>query len=240
VSVVADGRVVVAEDGPVATITLDRPEKRNALTTEMYRELATALGSLAGRPDMRVVVLTGGDGAFTAGNDMADMRANPPSGPDAPPLAFLDALISLPQVLVAAVDGPAIGIGTTVLLHTDLTYATGRSTFALPFVRLGLVPEAASTLLLPATVGYARAAEMLLLGRRYSAIEMVGWGLINGVAPNRPALLAMVDEIVAELVAQPSAALLQTRRLLRLQRESATRERLALDAGVLSDLLGQQ
>jgi enoyl-CoA hydratase/carnithine racemase len=227
-------------DGPVARLRLNRAPKRNAITTAMYAQLAQALADVSGRADVRVLVFTGSGGSFTAGNDLADMATAPALDETSPPRRFLDALVALPQVLVIGVDGPAIGVGTTVLLHADLVVATRRSVFALPFVNLGLVPEAAATLLLPAAVGHVRAAELMLLGRRFTADEASQWGLLNSVVDGDEADLdAALGELVAALIAQPAEALRQTRRLLRAHRLDATRARLAEDGAVLAELAAQ-
>ncbi len=229
--------VVLSVDGAVATIRLHRPAKRNAITTAMYVELASALTTLGADPAVRVVVLTGSGGSFTAGNDLADMQATNDLGRDSPPRRFLDALVELPQVLVVGVDGPAIGIGTTLLLHADLVYATRASVFAMPFVALGLVPEAASTLLLPAVVGHARAAAMMLLGERIDAAVAEQWGLVSGLVDGGQAELDdHLRGVTAALAGAPPAALAHTRSLLRAHRVEATRARLAEDGALLAEL----
>jgi enoyl-CoA hydratase/carnithine racemase len=228
--------ILVEFDPPVARIQIARGAKRNAITVVMYDALANALAEIAARDDIRVVVLSGSDGSFTAGNDLADMVANPDTGPASPPSRFLSALVALEQVLVVAVDGPAIGIGTTVLLHADLIYATAASTFAMPFVNLGLVPEAASTYLLPQLVGHPIAAELLLLGRRFSAAEALSWKLVTDVVSDEAALRTRVDEVVNALAAQPGRALLSTRRLLRAHREESVQQRLDEDSALLREL----
>ncbi|HZE50181.1 MAG TPA: enoyl-CoA hydratase-related protein [Jatrophihabitantaceae bacterium] len=228
--------IVLDIQAPVATIRIARGAKRNAITSDMYADLASSLETLAERDDVRVVVLTGTDGSFTAGNDLRDMAENPDTGPDSPPSRFLRALVAGPQVLVVAVDGPAIGIGSTVLLHADLVYATRSSVFRMPFVSLGLVPEAASTYLLPTLVGHPVAAELLLLGRVFSADEALSWRLVNEVLPDEATLRDRVDEVVAALAAQPAAALLSTRRLLRAHREAPVGRRLDEDGALMREL----
>jgi enoyl-CoA hydratase/carnithine racemase len=227
--------IAVRDEGGVRTIRLNRPEKRNALTMAMYADLADILDDRD--DDLAVVILTGTDGAFTSGNDLADMRANPPLGDSPAPVRFLRAVYALPSVLVAAVDGPAIGVGTTLLLHCDLAYATARSTFQLPFVGLGLVPEAASSLLLPARSGHARACELMLFGERFDAQAALGAGLLNEVLPDAAALQARVAERAAALAAKPRAALLATKSLLKDTTTGTVPERLELDRRVLQSLL---
>jgi enoyl-CoA hydratase/carnithine racemase len=230
--------ILLAIESATATIRLNRGAKRNALTTAMYAQLADILTGLRDDPEVRIVVLTGSQGSFTAGNDLADMAAAGDLGPDSPPRRFLDALVSIPQVLVVGVCGPAIGIGTTVLLHADLVYASETSVFAVPFVKLGLIPEAGSTLLLPAAAGHVRAAELLLLGDRFTAEEAVRWGLANEVVPGgQDELDARLSEVAEQLAARPAAALLQTRRLLRAHRSEAVALRLAEDGALMNDFV---
>jgi enoyl-CoA hydratase/carnithine racemase len=236
VALVDDVRFEIA-DG-VATVRLTRAAKRNALTGSMYAELADGLSRLGNDAGVRVVVLTGSGGSFTAGNDLDDMSQSGELGPDSPPRRFLDALVALPQVLVVGVAGPAIGIGTTVLLHADLVYATEASTFAMPFVNLGLVPEAAATLLLPVAVGRARAAEMVLLGGRFTADQLFGWGLVNAVIPGgQDELDAHLAGVTARLIAQPASALGHARGLLRAHIADATRSRLIEDGALMNHLI---
>jgi enoyl-CoA hydratase/carnithine racemase len=217
----------------VLTIRLNRPEKRNAITTAMYARLADELAAA----DATVVVLTGTGGAFTAGNDLADMAANPVREDDSPQHRFLQAVSTLRPVLIAAVDGPAIGIGSTVLLHCDLVYATSRSSFAFPFVNLGLVPEAASTLLLPRLTGHQKASELMLFGERFSAAEAVRVGLVTALVESAEELDALLADRVAALTAKPRAALLATKALLRDQSALTVAARLELDATVFRGLL---
>ncbi|MBA3741859.1 enoyl-CoA hydratase-related protein [Sporichthya sp.] len=228
--------IEVERVGDVLTIRFNRPEKRNAITTAMYARLADELGK-ADADGAAVLVLTGAGGAFTAGNDLGDMAANPVRGEDSPPGRFLQALTALRSVLVAAVDGPALGIGSTVLLHCDLVYATHRSIFGFPFVDLGLVPEAASTLLLPRLTGHQKAAELMLLGERIPAAEAHRIGLVTAVVDSAEELDALVAERTAALAAKPRAALLAARALLHDQTALTVESRLELDRTVFLGLL---
>ncbi len=199
-------------DGGVLTLTLDRPEKKNALTRATYAALADALDGAAADPSVRVALLTGSGGAFTAGNDLGDFLLDPPTGESSPVFRFLRSLTAFPKPLLAAVEGPAIGIGTTVLLHCDLVWAAPSARFRLPFVDLGLVPEAASSLLLPRLVGHQRASELLLFGEAFSADEALRLGLVNAVVGDP---LAMARERAAVLAAKPPEAVRLTKWLLR-------------------------
>ncbi|MGE5267867.1 MAG: enoyl-CoA hydratase-related protein, partial [Deltaproteobacteria bacterium] len=200
----------------VQVLRLSRPEKRNALNRDMYRVLIDALEGSDADDGIRVNVIFGSEGNFTAGNDIADFLATSrgETGPPREVLRFIERLPLLSKPLLAGVDGPAIGIGTTLLLHCDLVYATPRATFATPFLDLGLVPEAASSLLLPRVMGYPRAFEMLILGETFSAGRACGAGLVNTlVEPD--ALEVHVLAKAARLARKPPAALLAARRLIR-------------------------
>lgn len=223
--------------GRVTTITLNRPEKRNAITTEMYLALREALDA-AVACEARIVILTGAGGVFTAGNDLDDMRRNAPTGPTPPPVRFLDALTSCDALVIAMVDGPAIGIGTTVLLHCDLVYATQRSSFRFPFIDLGLVPEAASTLLLPRMVGHQRATELMVFGRPFTAEHAYEIGMVNEVFVDAETMRGALEVHVDELLNKPHAAMRALKRLLRDESASSVGDRLDLDRQVMQSLLG--
>jgi enoyl-CoA hydratase/carnithine racemase len=210
--------VVVRRGNPgVTTIVINRPAKRNALTLAMYDALADALADCDADAATAAVVLTGTGGSFTAGNDLEDFIAGPyrpADGGEAPVRRFQEAVLRARPVLVAAVDGPAVGIGATVLLHCDLVYATARSYLRAPFVDLGVVPEFAASLLLPRRIGPQRAAEFLLLGSKFSAERACALGLVNEVLADEGALLARAAEVGAALAAKPATALATTRSLL--------------------------
>jgi enoyl-CoA hydratase/carnithine racemase len=210
----SDPRIVTRLAEGVLEVEMRRPEKRNALTASMYGALADAFDSARGNPAVRVVLIRGQPDAFTAGNDLGDFLAAPPTGEDAPVFRFLHGLRTLEQPLLAAVNGCAVGVGTTLLLHCDLAYCGTGARFQLPFVNLGLCPEAASSLLLPLIAGHRRAAEMLLLGEAFDAAKAREVGLVNAVLAD--------DQVVAHtaaqarrLVAQPAAALRLTKKLLK-------------------------
>jgi len=157
----------------VATLTFDRPDKRNAITGAMYEALAGHLQQAAADGAVRAVLVTGAGVAFTAGNDLKDFGEPRFAEPNSPVIRFMQTLAAFEKPVVAAVNGMAVGIGVTMLLHCDLVYVADDATFSMPFVNLGLVPEFGSTLLLPAIAGRVRAAEMLLLGRPFLAAEAV-------------------------------------------------------------------
>lgn len=199
----------------VSTVRFNRPEKKNAITQPMYRALTAALAAAESDPEIRVHVLEGTPGAFTAGNDLKDFLAVAAGG-DHPESAldFLRALASAKKPIVAGVDGLAIGIGTTLLLHCDLVYASPRSVFKTPFLDLGLVPEAASSLLAPRIMGPQRAFELLCLGEAFSAERAVAAGFVNAVVEASD-LEAATQEAAQRLAAKPPAALAIARALMR-------------------------
>ncbi|MBL8532845.1 MAG: enoyl-CoA hydratase/isomerase family protein, partial [Betaproteobacteria bacterium] len=153
----------------ICRIEMARTDKKNALTAEMYQALADALRAVEKDPAVRAVLVHGTSTCFSAGNDLSDFLRNPPHDDSSSVWQFLQAISTHPKPIVAAVGGPAVGIGTTMLLHCDLVYATASTRFQLPFTSLGVVPEAASSLLLPLTAGYQRAAELLLLAKPFNA-----------------------------------------------------------------------
>ena len=167
----------------VATIEIARPQKKNALTAEMYSAMADALRAADADAAVRAVLIVGQPGVFTSGNDIDDFMNRPPATSDAPVFVFMRALVACSKPVVAAVTGAAIGIGTTMLLHCDLVYVSDEARLAMPFASLGLVPEFASSLIVPALVGRARAAEKLLFGDPFSAEEAVEMRIANAVLP---------------------------------------------------------
>ncbi len=209
--------VVVSRIDGAMHIRMDRAAKRNALNRAMYEAMAGALAEAERDDRVRAVLLSGAGNTFCAGNDINDFLALAPDGePDGahrPAFGLIEALCNASKVLVAAVQGPAVGIGATMLLHCDLVVAAQSATLSMPFIKLGLVPEAASSLLLPRAVGHQRAAEMLLLGEPVDAETALRWGLVNRVVDE--ALLETALGLVATVAARPAAALRNTKRLLR-------------------------
>ena len=228
-------------DGALATITIDRPAKRNALTVAMYAALADAVNAANADPDVRVIVLTGAGGSFSAGNDLGDFIAASGTArahdDEAPVRRFQEAVLAGTAVLIAEVDGPAVGIGATVLLHCDLVYATERSYLQFPFVNLGLVPEFGSSALLPQRVGRLRAADILLFGDRFTAARAREIGLVNDVLPDAVALRAHVAQRVEALLAKPAGALREIRALLRAAEPSEPHARMVHESGIFTALL---
>ena len=217
-------------------IEITRPEKKNALTADMYRALAEALARAEPAPEVRVILISGAGGNFTAGNDLADFLDHPPMDEDAPVFRFLNAFANLQKPFVAAVDGVAVGVGTTILLHCDLVYAGASSRFALPFANLGLTPEAASSLLLPLRTGHARAAEMLMLGEVFSAQTALEAGIVNAVLPHGQ-VLAHALERCRKLITQPAASLRLTKQLMKRTQQALVRETMSTEAEIFRQRL---
>ena len=210
----------VEVDGAVATIAFNRPQKKNAITAAMYQQAADAMKQADANEVVRVLLITGDGGALTAGNDLEDFLRSPPQGDDSPVTQFMNTLRAMTKPVVAAVPGLAIGIGTTLLMHCDLVYASERAKFAMPFTQLGLCPEFASSVLLPRIAGYQRAAEKLLLGEPFDAHEAERMGLVNRVLPSEE-LMAFVHTQATKLAALPSESLRITKQLMQADLQSA-------------------
>jgi enoyl-CoA hydratase/carnithine racemase len=198
----------------VTTITFNRVDKKNSITAAMYAALADALQQAEADSAVRVVLLQGHETIFSAGNDIGDFLNGPPSTQESPVFRFLRGIASFPKPLVAAVCGPAVGIGTTMLFHCDLVYAGDNAAFSMPFVNLGLCPEAASSLLVPQMLGYHRAAEALLLGEPFMAEAALEVGLVNRVLPPTEAN-NYAQAQARKLAAKPLSALVETKRLMK-------------------------
>jgi enoyl-CoA hydratase/carnithine racemase len=228
--------VVEREDG-LLTLRLDRLDKLNALTNAMYSRMAEVLLEADQDASVRVVLLTGSTECFTAGNDLEDFLQNPPQGQDAPVFRFMRALFELRKPVIAAVAGPAIGIGTTVLLHCDLIYVTRDTVFKMPFVNLGLSPEFGSSLILPALVGKAKAAELLLLGEGFKGEQAAAWGIANAALEDGAAVLAKAREAAQRLLRLPTPAVRDCKRLLTSHGREELRQAIADEAELFSQRL---
>ncbi len=220
----------------VCRIEMAREEKKNALTAAMYQTMADALASAEADPSVKVILICGAGGNFTAGNDLTDFLENPPMDESAPVFRFIKGFASLQKPFVAAVEGVAIGVGTTMLLHADLVYAGAGARFALPFANLGLTPEAASSLLLPLRAGYARAAEMLMLGEAFSAQTALDAGIINTMLPDGE-VLSHTLERCRKLATQPSASIRLTKQLMKRTQHALIKETMTEEAAVFKQRL---
>jgi enoyl-CoA hydratase/carnithine racemase len=222
----------------IASVELHRPEKKNALTGEMYTAMSEALARAEADPGVHVILLHGQPDCFTAGNDLADFLAAGGGDPTGTPVVrFLGTLRTARKPIVAAVGGVAVGIGTTMLLHCELVYASPSARFQLPFVPLGLAPEGGSSLLLPMRVGYQRAAEWLLLGRPFGAEAALAAGLVNEVVPEAR-LLDHAREAARAVAAQPPESVRLTKELLKRPSAPALEERMAEEIRLFGERLG--
>ncbi len=218
--------ILTHTDAGVLTITLNRVERKNSLTAQMYDVLADVLEAANHDSAVRAVVIQGHETVFSAGNDIGDFLNKPPATSDAPVFRFLRGISSFPKPIVAAVCGPAVGIGTTMLMHCDLIYAGDNAAFSMPFVNLGLCPEAASSFLAPQLMGYPRAAEALLLGEPFMAESALEMGLINRIVPPAEAN-ALAQRQALKLAAKPLSSLLETKRLMKKGNAGMVAERMA-------------
>ena len=213
-------------DAGVMTITLNRVARKNSITADMYDALADALESANHDVAVRAVVIQGHETVFSAGNDIGDFLNNPPATSEAPVFRFLRGLSSFPKPIVASVCGPAVGIGTTMLFHCDLVYAGDNAAFSMPFVNLGLCPEAASSFLAVQLMGYPRAAEALLLGEPFMAETALEMGLITRIVPPAEAN-ALAQRQAQKLAAKPLTSVMETKRLMKKGNAGMVAERMA-------------
>jgi enoyl-CoA hydratase/carnithine racemase len=229
---------VERREGGQLAITLGRPRQRNALTVAMYAALADAIESAAGDKSVRVITIEGEGEDFTAGNDLYDFLADMPAPgtTDIPVWRFLRAMAKNQVPIVAAVHGNAVGIGTTMLFHCDLVVAEEGTRFVMPFVDLGLVPEAASSLIMPRLAGRRRAARHILLGEPFGAREAAEFGLVSHVV-GKGELDGALAGIVTALLAKPTEALRQTQALLRREDTAEILERMELENGHFAERL---
>lgn len=206
--------ILIDSAGGITTLTINRVEKKNSFTQAMYGVMADAIAQAKKDTTVRVVLIQGDARIFSAGNDISDFLTNPPKGLDAPVFQFLRSLASFPKPVIAAVCGPAVGIGTTMLFHCDLVYAGDNAVFSMPFVNLGVCPEAGSSVLASQLMGYHRAAEALMMGEPFPAQTAYELGLVNGIiAPEEVNALAQAQAL--KLAAKPLASLLETKRLMK-------------------------
>jgi enoyl-CoA hydratase/carnithine racemase len=220
----------------VQRIELARPEKKNALSPDMYAALARAFEAADADAGIRVVLIHGTSSCFTSGNDVKDFLELPRGPADSPASGFLRAIAGAKKPVVAAVGGPAVGVGTTMLLHFDLVYAAPNARFQLPFVPLGLLPEAASSLLLPMIAGYQRAAELLLLGQPFTAEKALAAGIVTEIVPEAE-LLEYARTAALALAMLPPASVRMTKELMKRAPAAAVRERMQEELGLFGERL---
>ncbi|MEO5686252.1 MAG: enoyl-CoA hydratase [Burkholderiaceae bacterium] len=220
----------------VAVIEIARPEKKNALTQAMYTAMTEAILAADADATIRALLITGQPGIFTSGNDLEDFMQRPPQGEDSPVFQFMKALAECGKPVVAAVTGGAIGIGTTMLLHCDLVYVSDEARLAMPFVTLGLVPEYASSLLIPQRVGNAKATELLLLGEPFNGQSAVEMGIANAVLPAAE-VVNHARRMAERFNALPPGAVRESKALMRRGQQALVKETIAVEAGVFGKRL---
>ena len=225
-------------DAGVMTLTINRLDKKNSITAAMYSALADALDSANHDPAVHAVVIQGHETIFSAGNDIGDFLNKPPATSEAPVFRFLRGISSFPKPVIASVCGPAVGIGTTLLLHCDLVYAGDNAAFSMPFVNLGLCPEAASSFLAPQLMGYPRAAEALLLGEPFTAETALEMGLINRIVPPAEAN-ALAQQQARKLAAKPVTSVMETKRLMKKGNAGMVAERMAEEGASFGRMLAE-
>ena len=223
-------------DQGVMTLTFNRLDKKNSITAAMYASLADAVENAQINAEVRVVLIQGHETIFSAGNDIADFLNRPPSGQDAPVFRFLRAIAGFSKPLLAAVAGPAVGIGTTLLFHCDLVYAGDNAAFSMPFVNLGLCPEAGSSILVPQMMGYHRAAEALLMGEPFMAEAAQEVGLVNRVVPPTE-LNSYAQAQARKLAAKPLSSLVETKRLMKMGQSAQVLAQIEAEAASFGRML---
>lgn len=231
-----DPNVIYSTDGKVFVLQINRPDKKNALTPGMYRALGEGILQAEDDDSINVLLIKGTDDCFTSGNDVSSFVAGQEPSGERPSLIFMQAISSAKKPVVAAVSGLAIGIGTTMLAHCDLVYASEECFLQMPFSRLGVCPELASSLLLPQFMGHQRAAELLLLGDRFSAKKACDYGLVNEVLPQND-YLAFATGKAQELASLPNGALRVTKGLMKRKFENELPDTIALELKEFSELL---
>lgn len=222
----------------VLTIRLNRPDKKNALSGAMYKAMTDALVAGNADPDVRVILFTGTADCFSSGNDLADFLNTPDNAGGSVIAQFMQAVVDTGKPLVAAVAGPAVGIGTTLLLHCDLIYAGQNTRFQLPFVNIGICPEFASSLMMPVIMGHPRAAELILLGEPFTAAKAREYGLINEVLPEAE-VQAHARAQALKLAAQPPSAMRTAKALLKRWTREQVREAIGVEVNHFVPMLKQ-
>lgn len=231
-----DKNITYSLDGNVMVIEIHRPEKKNALLPGMYAALADGLRRCDASDEVNVILIRGVDDCFTSGNDVNSFVTNDTASADRPSVSFMKALNEARKPIVAAISGLAIGIGTTLLFHCDLIYASENCFLQLPFSRLGLCPEAGSSYLLPKQIGHVRAAELLLLGDRFSAARAKEYGIINEVLPQQQYLSYALNK-AKELAALPAESVQTSKALIKRGQQSSVAETIDVELMEFARLL---
>lgn len=229
--------ILTEREGAVMIVRMNRPEKKNALTRAMYKTMAELLTQADQDASVRSVLITGGHDCFTSGNDVADFLQAPPAGLNSEVFMFMQALFDFSKPVVAAVCGPAVGIGTTLLLHCDLVYASRDATLKMPFVSLGLCPEYGSSMILPQLLGQAKATELLLLGSAFSGEQAAAWGIANQALHDGAATIAKAFDMAQRFGSLPPTALADSKRLMRAPNREQLRQVIVEEGELFSQRL---
>jgi len=229
--------IVLEREGSLLTLRLNRADKKNALTRAMYGQLGQALREADADAGINAVLIRGSSECFTSGNDIADFLEEPPSDLDSPVFVFMRSLLDCRKPVIAAVAGPAVGIGTTLLLHCDLVYVSADARLRMPFVNLGLCPEFGSSLLLPRLVGHATAARLLLLGEGFSGEQAAAWGLATEALPNAEQVLAKAREVALSFDRPAPAAVQVSKALMKAPDREQLRQVIEAEAALFVERL---
>lgn len=222
----------------ILTIRLNRTDKKNAISGAMYKSMTDAINAGHADPDVRVILFTGTDGCFSSGNDLGDFLNSPDSTSGSVIAQFMQAIVDASKPMIAAVAGPAVGIGTTLLLHCDLIYAGEKTRFQLPFVNIGICPEFASSLMMPVIMGHPRAAELILLGEPFTAVKARDYGLINDVLPEAEVETHARAQAL-KLAAQPPNAVRTSKALLKRWTREQVKEAVSVEINHFAPMLKQ-
>lgn len=232
----SDANIIYRQEGAVFIIQMNRPDKKNALLQTMYRALAEGIKHGDADDSVNAILICGTDDCFTSGNDVGDFVVSQAPGAERPSVQYMKALLNSRKPIVAAVNGLAIGIGTTMLMHCDLVYAAEDAYLHLPFTRLGLCPEAGSSWLAPAIMGHQRASELLLLGERFSAIKAQEYGLVNEVLPAQQVYQYALEK-AQTLASLPSEAVQTSKHLIKRGQIEQVNDTISLELVNFSRLL---
>lgn len=228
--------IKTAAQNGVAIVEIARPEKKNALTQDMYDSMTAAIAAAAAQESVRALLITGQRDVFASGNDLQDFMERPPSTEDSAVTRFMHALLDFEKPVVAAVTGPAVGIGVTMLLHCDLVYVATDARLSMPFVALGLVPEFGSSLVVPRLMGHAKAAETLLLGETFTGREAVELGIATAALPAAE-VLAHAQQVAEKFNHLPAGAVRDTKRLLRASLKEPIRDAIRAENAIFAERL---
>ena len=234
----SDAHILTTLEDRVLTVRFNRPDKKNSITGAMYTALAEAFEAADKNPEVRVVLIAGQPDCFCAGNDMVDFLNNPPQGENSPVVRFMQSLSSVQKPVITAASGIAVGVGVTLMLHSELVYCGEQTKLNMPFASLGICPEFASSYLLPRLMGHQRAAELLMLGEGFGAQKALEYGLVNAVLPNAE-VEAFARTKALQMAALPPQALRTTKMLLKKWSQPTVQAAIPFEADYFMRMLGE-